>query len=107
MCRTIPRADFEEDFVDGLSLGNGTVDHFVVNVIVDHDVLRGAVFFVRPGYIERCPPSEEAEDGSGDFQHVLTHAIHPIAGLTPLGPVVKAERLGTTSCSARPFVWSE
>ncbi len=43
-----PRADFEEDLVDGFSLGDGTVNHFAVNIIIDHDVLREAGFFVGP-----------------------------------------------------------
>jgi len=61
------RQVFEEDFVDGLSLGNGTVDNFGVNVIVDHDALRGTVFFVGAGDAEQFPPAEEAEDMSGDM----------------------------------------
>jgi len=77
MGRTNPRADFEKDFVDGLSLGNGTVDNFVVNVVIDHDVLRGAVLFVGAGDGEQCPPSEEAEDVRGDFQHVSIHPTEP------------------------------
>jgi hypothetical protein len=55
---THPPADFEEDFVDGFSLGNGAVDYFAVNIIIDHDVLHGTGFFVRAGYIEQCPPSK-------------------------------------------------
>ena len=48
-----PSGDFEEDFVDGFSLGDGAVDDFAINVIIDDDVLRGAGFFVGPGYVER------------------------------------------------------
>jgi len=77
MRRTTPRADFEQDFVDGFALGNGAVDHFAVNVIVDHDVLRGTGFFVGAGYIERCQPSQYPEDISGDFQHVSIHETRP------------------------------
>src|SRR6266404_2508149 len=69
-----PSADFEEDFVDGFSLGNGAVDDFAVNVIVDDDVLRGTGFFGGPGYIERRQPSQEVEDLSGEFEHVSVHA---------------------------------
>jgi len=77
MRSTTAPADFEEDFVDGFSLGNGAVDYFAVNVIVDHDVLRGTGFFVGAGYVERRQPSQEAEDMSGDFQHVSIHATQP------------------------------
>jgi hypothetical protein len=66
--------DFEEDFVDGFSLGDGAVDDFAVNVIVDGDVLRGAVFFVGPRYVERRQPPQEVEYMSGDFEHVSMHA---------------------------------
>jgi CheY-like chemotaxis protein len=74
MCRTTPCAEFKEDLVDGLSLGYGPVDNFAVNVIVDHDALRGTVTFVGVGYKVQCPPSEEAEDMRGDFQHLSIHA---------------------------------
>jgi hypothetical protein len=77
MCRTASFADFEEDFVDGFSFGDGAVDDFAVNVIVDHDVLRGAGFFVRAGDIQWRQPSQEAEDISRDFQHVSIHATQP------------------------------
>jgi hypothetical protein len=70
-------SDFEEDFVDGFSFGDGTVDDFAVNVIVDDDVLFGTVLFVAPGYIERREPPQEAEDFGGDFQHVSMHATRP------------------------------
>ena len=43
---TTPSTKFEEDCVDGLSLGDGTVDNFGVNVIIDNDALRGSIFFV-------------------------------------------------------------
>src|SRR6266404_12227 len=66
--------DFEEDFVDGFSLGDGAVDDFAVNVIVHDDVLCGACFFGGPGYIERRQPSQEVEDLSGEFEHVSVHA---------------------------------
>src|SRR5260221_8106638 len=66
--------DFEEDFVDGFSLGNGAVDDFAVNVIVDDDVLGGTGFFVGPGDIEGSQPLQEVECLSGDFQHVSIHA---------------------------------
>jgi hypothetical protein len=72
-----PSAEFEEDFVDGLSLGNSAVDDFVVHVIVDDDALRGAVFFVGAEDTKRCPPSEKAEDMSGNLQHVSIHATRP------------------------------
>jgi hypothetical protein len=55
---TNPPADFEEDFVDGFSLGNCAVDYFAVNVIIDHDVLHGTGFFVGAGDVEECPPSQ-------------------------------------------------
>lgn len=70
---TTPRGEFEEDFVDRLSLGNGAVDHFAVNVVIDHDALHGTVFFVGAGDTEQFPPVEEAEDMRGDFQHVPIH----------------------------------
>ena len=66
--------DFEEDFVDGFPLGNGAVNYFAVNVIVDDDVLRGAGFLAGPGYIERGHPLQEVEDMSGDFEQVSVHA---------------------------------
>jgi len=69
-----PSDDFEEDFVDGFSLGDGAVDDFAVNVIVHDDVLSGTGFFGGPGYIERRQPSQEVEDLSGDFEHVSVHA---------------------------------
>lgn len=72
---TTPCGEFEEDFVDGLSLENGTVDDFGVNVIVDHNALRGSIFFVGAGDTEQFPPAEEAEDLSGDFQHVSVHTF--------------------------------
>jgi hypothetical protein len=72
--RTTSCGEFEEDFVDGLSLGNGTVDNFVVNVIIDDDALRGTIFFVGAGDTEQFPPSEKAEDMRGNFQHVSIHA---------------------------------
>ena len=66
--------DFEEDFVDGFPLGNGAVNYFAVNVIVDDDVLFGAGLFVGPGDIEGSQPLQEVEYLSGDFQHVSIHA---------------------------------
>src|SRR5579859_7579822 len=92
MCSTTPSTEFQEDFVDGLPLGNGSVDNFVVNVIIDHDALGGAAFFVGPGYVERRPPSQHAEDSSGDFQCVSTHTLPPTSDLIQLGLVVKTER---------------
>ncbi len=69
-----PPADFEEDFVNGFSLGYGAVDYFAVNVIVDHDVLRGTTgFFFGVGYVERCQSLQHPKDMSGDFQHVSIH----------------------------------
>ena len=50
--RTAPRADFEEDFVDRLSLGYGAVDYFGVHVIIDDDALRGAGLFFGAEYTE-------------------------------------------------------
>jgi hypothetical protein len=77
MSPTTPSAKFEEDFVDGLSLGNGTVDNLGINVIIDHNALRGSIRFVGAGDIEQCPPSEEAEDIRRDFQHVSIHETEP------------------------------
>jgi hypothetical protein len=78
MRSTTPGPNFEEDFVNGFVLGNGTVNYFAVNVIVDHDMLRGTTgFFCGTGYIEWCQPSEYPEDISGDFQHVSIHATYP------------------------------
>jgi hypothetical protein len=68
-----PPVDFEEDFVNGFSLGDGAVDYFAVNVIVDHDVLYRTGFFCGTGYIEWCQPSQHMEDVGGDFQHVSIH----------------------------------
>jgi hypothetical protein len=68
-----PSAKFQEDVVDGFSLGNGTVDNLAVNVIVDHDALRGSVLFIGVRDIEQFPPSKKAKDMSGDFQHVSIH----------------------------------
>jgi hypothetical protein len=70
-------ADFEEDFVDGFSFGNGAVDDFAVNVIFDHDMLRGTGSFVGAGDVEWRQLSQKAEDMSGDFQHVSIHATQP------------------------------
>jgi hypothetical protein len=72
-----PSADFEEDFVDGFSLGDGAVDYFAINVIVDHNVLGGTGFFVGAGDIEGRQLSQEAEDMSRDFQYVSMHATQP------------------------------
>jgi hypothetical protein len=74
---TTPSSDFEKHFVDGFALGNGAIDYFAVNVILDDDVLHGAGFFCGAGNIERCQPSQYAEDMSGNFQHVSIHIIQP------------------------------
>jgi hypothetical protein len=69
-------ADFEKDLVDRLSLGYGTVDDLAVNIIVEHDALRGTGLFVGAGDRKQASPAEEAEDVRGNFQHVSVHATH-------------------------------
>jgi hypothetical protein len=71
---TEPAGDFEEDFIDGFSLGDGAVDDFAINVIVDDDVLCGTGFYVGPGDVNRRQPPQEVEYMSGDFEHVSMHA---------------------------------
>jgi hypothetical protein len=71
-----PPADFEEDLVDCFPFGNGAIDDFIVNVVFNHDVLRGAGSFFGTGYIERGQLSQKTKDMSGDFQHVSIHTTH-------------------------------
>ena len=77
MSPTAPSTKVDEDFVDGLSLGNGTVDNLGVNVIIDHDALRGSILFVGAGDVEYCPPAEEAKDMRRDFQNLSIHETQP------------------------------
>jgi hypothetical protein len=74
---TAPSTKFDEDFVDGLPLGNGTVDNLGVNVIIDHDALRGSIFFVGAGDVKYFSPAEEAENMRRDFQNLSIHETEP------------------------------
>ena len=103
MCSTTSRADLEENFVDGFSLGNRAIDYFAVNVIIDHDVLRRTSFFVGTGYIERRQPSQYAEDMGGDFQHVSIHATLPPAFHSNLSLIAEIATNGGSKPQGKRF----